>query len=73
MTTDLSNLSLASPYPNNEVVQIANGESLRVSHIDSSILTTPINPIKLNSIFYVPKLTQNYCQFIGFVWITIVG
>ncbi|KAM1011528.1 hypothetical protein ACFX2C_046860 [Malus domestica] len=59
MTADLNNLSLASPYPNNEVVQTANGEGWRVSHIGSSILTTSKNTVKLNSILYVPKLTQN--------------
>ncbi|KAM1026446.1 hypothetical protein ACFX2C_039460 [Malus domestica] len=59
MTADLNNLSLASPYPSNEVVQTANGEGLRVSHIGSSILNTSKNPITLNSILYVPKLTQN--------------
>lgn len=58
MTADLNNLFLASPYPNNEVVQTTNGEGLRVSHISISILTTPVNSIKLNSILYVPKLTQ---------------
>ena len=59
MTADLNNLSLASPYPTNEVIQTANGEGLEVSHIGSTILKPAIHPLKLNSILYVPKLTQN--------------
>ncbi|KAM1070145.1 hypothetical protein TB1_002021 [Malus domestica] len=59
MTTDLSNLSLASPYPSNETVQTANGAGLEISHIGSSIIQTPVQPLKLNSILYVPKLSHN--------------
>ncbi|KAM1299644.1 hypothetical protein ACFX2H_010923 [Malus domestica] len=59
MTSELSNLSLATPYPANEVIQTANGEGLAISHIGSSLLTTPMHPIQLKSILYVPKLSQN--------------
>lgn len=59
MTVDMSNLSLASPYPTNETIQTANGEGLQVSHIGNSIIHTPAHPIKLHSVLYVPKLTQN--------------
>lgn len=59
MTADLNNLSLASPYPFNEVILTANGEGLRVSHVGSTILKTHVHPIKLNSVLYVPKLSQN--------------
>ena len=53
MTADLSNLSLASPYPTNETIQTANGEGLTVSHVGSSIIRTPVCPLN------VPQLTQN--------------
>ena len=44
MTTDLSNLSLATPYPSHESVQTANGAGLPISHIGSSTLHTRCNP-----------------------------
>ena len=59
MTADFSTLSLAYPYPTNEVIQTANGECLEVSHIGSTVLKPFIRPIKLNYVLYVPKLTQN--------------
>ncbi|KAM1487868.1 hypothetical protein ACFX2I_001889 [Malus domestica] len=59
MTADFNNLTLATPYPTSETVQTANGEGLRVSHIGSTILKPHIHPIKLNSILYVPQLSQN--------------
>ncbi|KAM1762795.1 hypothetical protein ACFX12_005393 [Malus domestica] len=59
MTADFSNLSLASPYPTNEVIQTANGEGLHVSHIGNAVIKPSMHPIKLNSVLYVPKLSQN--------------
>ena len=59
LTADLSNLSLASPYPFNETIQTANGEGLQVFHIGSTMLKTFVHPIKLNSVLYVPKLSHN--------------
>ncbi|KAM1789190.1 hypothetical protein ACFX11_039377 [Malus domestica] len=63
MTADLSNLSLASPYPTSETIQTANGEGLPVSHIGSTVLPVSkmnsVHLIKLNSVIYVPKLTHN--------------
>ncbi|KAM0965733.1 hypothetical protein ACFX2C_021595 [Malus domestica] len=52
MTTDMRNLSLASPYPVNETVQTANGEGLQVSHVGTSLLRTSPYPLKLNSVLY---------------------
>lgn len=59
MIADLTNLSLASPYPTNEVIKTANGEGLEVSHIGSIVFRLFMHPIKLNYVLYVPKLTQN--------------
>jgi hypothetical protein len=59
MTVDLGNLSLASPYPTNEMIHTANGEGLIVSHIGHSTITSSLSPIKLNSVLCVPQLTQN--------------
>ena len=59
MSAELSNLSLISPYPANDKVQTANGEGLLVSHVGTSIIPTSSATIKLNSVLYVPQLTQN--------------
>ncbi|KAM2692256.1 hypothetical protein EV2_006574 [Malus domestica] len=48
LTNDLNNLSLASPYPQNETVQTANGKGLSITHFGHSILKTPVQSIKLN-------------------------
>ncbi|KAM2176701.1 hypothetical protein ACFX1Q_035971 [Malus domestica] len=59
MTTDLSNLSLATPYHSHESIQIANGAALPISHIGHSTLHTPLQSFQLKSVLYVLKLTQN--------------
>ncbi|TQE03277.1 hypothetical protein C1H46_011089 [Malus baccata] len=51
MTTDLSNLSLASPYPTNETVQTANGEACASSSASSDI--HPSLPLAAASIPYI--------------------
>ncbi|KAM1004535.1 hypothetical protein ACFX2C_004724 [Malus domestica] len=60
MTADLNQLSLASPFPSNETIQTAGGGAgLSISHIGSSTLHTPFKPLHLNSVLYVPRLSQN--------------
>lgn len=59
MTTDLQNLSMSTPYPTFETIQTVNGAGLPISHIGSSILHAPIQPLKLNSVLYVSKITHN--------------
>ncbi|KAM1058752.1 hypothetical protein ACFX2B_023357 [Malus domestica] len=59
MTADLSNMSLASPYPADETIQTASGAGLSISHIGSSTLHTPLKPLQLNSVLCVPGLSQN--------------
>ncbi|KAM1825968.1 hypothetical protein ACFX13_025380 [Malus domestica] len=59
MTSEFGNLSLATPYPSTEMVHTANGEGLNISHIGNTVIRTPLQPLKLNSVLYVPKLSQN--------------
>ncbi|KAB2635404.1 hypothetical protein D8674_025938 [Pyrus ussuriensis x Pyrus communis] len=59
MTADLSNLSLASPYPANETIQTASGAGLSISHIGSSTLPTFLKPLQLKSVLCVPGISQN--------------
>ncbi|KAM1485161.1 hypothetical protein ACFXTO_037132 [Malus domestica] len=47
MTSDLGNLSLSTPYPSNETIQTANGEGLAISHVGSTLLRTPMQPIRI--------------------------
>jgi hypothetical protein len=61
MTADLSNLSLASPYPFNETIQTANGEGLQVSHIGNTMLQTSV--LRLSSLSAAAKS----CLFCFFV------
>ena len=58
-TTDLQNLSLATPFPSTETIQTANGAGLSISHIGSFIIHTRTQKLKLNSVLYVPRITQN--------------
>ena len=39
--------------------KLANGEGLLVSHIGKYVINARVKPINLNSMLYVPKLTQN--------------
>ncbi|KAM1352337.1 hypothetical protein ACFX2H_031946 [Malus domestica] len=59
MTADLTNLSLASSYPTNDTIQTTSRASLSISHIGSSTLHTSFKPLQLNSVLYVPRLSQN--------------
>lgn len=60
MTADLSSLSLATPFPSSEMIQTTSGEGLHISHKGSFILQTPFHNLKLNSVIYVPKISQNF-------------
>ncbi|KAL3584952.1 hypothetical protein D5086_011819 [Populus alba] len=57
MTTDLNNLTLASPYPTIDTIHIANGEGLTVSHIGQSIINSSMSSLKLDFVLLVPQLT----------------
>ena len=58
MIADLNNLSLATFFPSSEMIQTASGEGLQMSHKGFSILQTPFHNLKLNSVLYVPKISQ---------------
>ena len=72
MTADLGNLSLASPYPTNEMIHTTNGEGLIVSHFGHSTITSSLSPIKLNYVLCVHSLRIS-CQSIDFVLTIIAG
>jgi len=47
MTANLTNLTLASPYPTVDTIHIANGEGLRVSHVGHSTINSSVSSLKL--------------------------
>lgn len=67
MTADLSNLSLATPYPSNEMIQTENGEGLLVSHIGQSVINGETNKLEFCALCskIVPKLVVNASDLFG--------
>lgn len=59
MTSELSNLNMATLYPSNDTVTSANGEGLAITHIGSSSLPIKSHNFKLNSVLHVSKLSQH--------------
>ena len=59
MTADLTNLTLASPYPTADTIHTANDEGLKASHVGHSTINSSVYPLKLNYVLFVPQLTHN--------------
>ena len=75
MTSDLSQLCLATPYSGSNAITTAGGSGLTISSIGSYILNIPQCSLQLNQVLHVPKLSQhllsvyrlckdNHCRFI---------
>ncbi|CAL8157377.1 unnamed protein product [Prunus armeniaca] len=75
MTSDLSQLSLATPFSGSDTITTAGGSGLSISNIGSSILDVPPCSLQLKQVLHVPKLSQhllsihrlckdNNCRFI---------
>ncbi|KAI5323882.1 hypothetical protein L3X38_032955 [Prunus dulcis] len=75
MTSDLSQLSLATPFLGNETITTAGGTGLSISSVGSSSLNTPQCSFQLSKVLHVPKISQhllsvhrlckdNNCRFI---------
>ena len=62
LTTDLNKLTLKMGYKGKEKLLVGNGNSLKIFHIGSSIISFSFlsQPLYLNDILYVP----NYKKFI---------
>ncbi|KAM1553006.1 hypothetical protein PS1_005782 [Malus domestica] len=59
MTSDVSNLHMATSYPSTDTVTSASGEGLLIKHIGPSFLPTKSHNFKLPSVLHVPKLSQH--------------
>lgn len=64
MTSDLSNLQMATPYPSSDTVTGANGEGLHIANIGKSNLSLPSHSFQLKSLLHVPKLSQHVLKTI---------
>lgn len=59
ITSDLSNLSLHSPYNCGESVMIENGTEISITHISSAILPLLSRNLSLNNILCVLDMRNN--------------
>ena len=59
LTSDLSNLSLHSPYNGGEEVQIGNDTGLEIENTGSSLLPSNSRTLSLNNVLYVPDIARN--------------
>ncbi|XP_021815955.1 uncharacterized protein LOC110758400 [Prunus avium] len=59
MTADISNISVAAPYPTNETIATANGAGIHIAHIGKSSLITHTHSFALNSVLHVPQISAN--------------
>ena len=58
VTTDLSNLSLHTPYTGYDDIMIGDGTSLPISHTGSTSLKTPSTTFTLNNVLSVPNMKK---------------
>jgi len=59
VTGDLANLTLARDYTGNDILVIANGKGLIITHSGSTSLPTSYSLLHLNNVLYVPDISQN--------------
>ena len=59
LTSELDNLSLNSYYKGKAKLCVGDGNALTISHIGSSLLSSRNQPLALNNILHVPKITKN--------------
>ncbi|CAL9005508.1 unnamed protein product [Prunus brigantina] len=59
VTADNSHLQNSVPYSGSNSLQVGDGNCLPISHIGSSVITTPSADFSLRNILHVPHITQN--------------
>jgi hypothetical protein len=57
MTSDLAQLSLATPFSGSDTITTAGGSCLSISNIGSSILDVPHCSLQLKQVLHVRKLS----------------
>ncbi|XP_010474349.1 PREDICTED: uncharacterized protein LOC104753857 [Camelina sativa] len=59
IASDLSNLSLHSPYTGNDTIMIGNGTGLPVTHTGSVSFPSHSKPLQLQNVLCVPEMRRN--------------
>ena len=58
-TLDKSLINFPVAYQGLDQLNISNGNGLKIHSLGSNIISSSYYPLKLNSIFHVPKITRN--------------
>lgn len=67
VTTDLSNMSIHTPYDGTDDIIIGDRSSLPITHTGSTSLTTPSHTFSLQNVLCVPNMRKNLSLFLSFV------
>lgn len=59
ITTDITNLSMHSPYTDSEEVIVGNGDGLQITHTGSLSLPHSYHILSLYNVFRVPTIARN--------------
>ena len=59
VTSDLTNLSMHTPYNGSDDIMIGDGSGLPITHICSTYLATSKNNFHLNNVLCVPGMKKN--------------
>lgn len=59
ITSDLDNLSLHTPYAGSDDVTVGNGAGIPITHIGSTVLSSPHTSFSLNNVLCAPDINQN--------------
>lgn len=54
MTSDVNNLTQATPFEGSNMIKIGNGQCFPIKHIGSTFLKTPSHTLKLTKVLHVP-------------------
>jgi hypothetical protein len=60
--TSQEKLTVRDKYQGQDQIQAANGKGMQISHIGSTLIRSPIRPLKLNNVLYVPSSKLNICS-----------
>ena len=59
ITSDMERLTVRDKYHGADQVHAANGSGMEITHVDHSLLRSPISNINLKNILHVPKANKN--------------
>lgn len=59
MTSDMRNLTTATPFETDAKITVGSGEGLDITHIGTSSIGSPSHPLQLKNVLLVPQLAAN--------------